>query len=123
MAGRVVNPSRLPILKGPPLMNRPILSQVKGWLPLTAAVVLLAAVAASLWFVPPAASPGGNAAPAARPAAAPEPPPSPTPALVTPPGTAAAPEFRGITAWLNSAPLSMAELRGQVVLVDIWTYS
>ena len=105
-------------------MNRPILSQIKGWLPLTAAVVLLAAVAAILWFVPPAASPGSVAAPAAaRLAAAPEPPPSPTPALVTPPGTAVAPEFRGIAAWLNSAPLSMAELRGQVVLVDIWTYS
>lgn len=89
-------------------MNRPILSKIKGWLPLTAAVVLLAAVAAILWFAPQAA---------------PEPPPSPTPALVTPPGTEAAPEFRGITAWLNSAPLSMAELRGQVVLVDIWTYS
>ena len=105
-------------------MNRPILSQVKGWLPLTAAVVLLAAVAAILWFVPPAANPGSVAAPAAAlQTAAPEPPPSPTPALVTPPGTEAAPEFRGIAAWLNSAPLSMAELRGQVVLVDIWTYS
>lgn len=105
-------------------MNRPILAQIKGWLPLTAAVVLLAAVAATLWFVPPPANPASNAAPAAaRPAAAPEPPPSPTPALVTPPGTAAAPEFRGIAAWLNSSPLSMAELRGQVVLVDIWTYS
>ena len=105
-------------------MNRPILSKIKGWLPLTAAVALLAAVAASLWLVPPAANPGGSVAPAAaRPAAAPEPPPSPTPALVTPPGTETAPEFRGITAWLNSAPLSMADLRGQVVLVDIWTYS
>ena len=29
-----------------------------------------------------------------------------------------APEFTGITGWLNSAPLSMAGLRGEVVLVE-----
>ncbi len=34
-----------------------------------------------------------------------------------------APEFTGIHQWLNSPPLSMAELRGKVVLVDFWTYS
>ena len=34
-----------------------------------------------------------------------------------------APEFVGITQWLNSEPLTMAELRGKVVLVDFWTYS
>lgn len=33
-----------------------------------------------------------------------------------------APEFVGIDAWLNSEPLSMAALRGQVVLVEFWTY-
>lgn len=105
-------------------MNRPILSPVKNWLPLTAAVFLLAAVAAILWLSPPAANPDDAAAPTeARQSAAPEPTPSPTPALITPPGTKPAPEFRGITAWLNSEPLAMAELRGQVVLVDIWTYS
>ena len=37
-------------------------------------------------------------------------------------GSRAAPEFVGIDTWLNSAPLSMAALRGQVVLVDFWTY-
>ena len=31
------------------------------------------------------------------------------------------PSFEGATAWLNSAPLSLAELRGHVVLVDFWT--
>jgi len=37
-----------------------------------------------------------------------------------------APNFTGITAWLNTPggkPLSVAELRGKVVLVDFWTYS
>jgi thiol-disulfide isomerase/thioredoxin len=33
------------------------------------------------------------------------------------------PTFDGATAWLNSPPLTMAELRGKVVLVDFWTYS
>ena len=34
-----------------------------------------------------------------------------------------APEFKGIAGWLNSQPLTMASLRGKVVLVDFWTYS
>jgi thiol-disulfide isomerase/thioredoxin len=34
----------------------------------------------------------------------------------------AAPNFVGINRWFNSAPLSMSELRGKVVLVDFWTY-
>lgn len=35
----------------------------------------------------------------------------------------AAPEFIGITQWHNSPSLSIAALRGKVVLVDFWTYS
>src|SRR5687768_9777875 len=31
--------------------------------------------------------------------------------------------FSGATTWLNSSPLGPAELRGQVVLVDFWTYT
>jgi thiol-disulfide isomerase/thioredoxin len=34
-----------------------------------------------------------------------------------------APEFEGIAAWINSAPLTMEKLRGKVVLVDFWTYT
>ncbi len=34
-----------------------------------------------------------------------------------------APEFTGIEKWLNSEPLTLKGLAGQVVLVDFWTYS
>jgi cytochrome c biogenesis protein CcdA/thiol-disulfide isomerase/thioredoxin len=34
-----------------------------------------------------------------------------------------APNFKGITNWFNSKPLSIEQLRGRVVLVDFWTYS
>ncbi|MGH2996457.1 MAG: redoxin domain-containing protein, partial [Gaiellaceae bacterium] len=34
-----------------------------------------------------------------------------------------APDFQGIELWLNSNPLTLAELRGKVVVLDFWTYS
>ena len=34
-----------------------------------------------------------------------------------------APELAGIDHWFNSPPLSMAGLRGKVVLIDFWAYS
>jgi cytochrome c biogenesis protein CcdA/thiol-disulfide isomerase/thioredoxin len=34
-----------------------------------------------------------------------------------------APEFQEIDGWLNSKPLTLASLRGKVVLIDFWTYS
>lgn len=34
-----------------------------------------------------------------------------------------APEFAGLTNWINSKPLTIASLKGHVVLVDFWTYS
>ncbi len=37
-----------------------------------------------------------------------------------------APDFKGIAAWLNTPgdqPLSLAQLKGKVVLIDFWTYS
>ncbi|MFZ0920878.1 MAG: redoxin family protein [Candidatus Dormiibacterota bacterium] len=35
----------------------------------------------------------------------------------------AAPDFTGIDGWLNSTPLTLADLRGKVVLIDFWTFS
>ena len=35
----------------------------------------------------------------------------------------AAPELAGIDDWINSEPLTIAQLRGKVVLIDFWTYS
>ncbi len=34
-----------------------------------------------------------------------------------------APEFGGINAWINGGPYTMEDLRGQVVLIDFWTYT
>jgi cytochrome c biogenesis protein CcdA/thiol-disulfide isomerase/thioredoxin len=34
-----------------------------------------------------------------------------------------APDFQKISSWINSKPLTLASLRGKVVLVDFWTYS
>jgi cytochrome c biogenesis protein CcdA/thiol-disulfide isomerase/thioredoxin len=34
-----------------------------------------------------------------------------------------APEFQAIEGWINSEPLTMAALRGKVVMIDFWTYS
>ncbi len=34
----------------------------------------------------------------------------------------AAPPLLGITAWLNSQPLNLNNLKGKVVLIDLWSY-
>src|SRR6202790_680780 len=34
-----------------------------------------------------------------------------------------APDFTGIDGWLNSTPLTLAGLKGKVVLIDFWTFS
>ncbi len=34
-----------------------------------------------------------------------------------------APELVGIVQWINSQPLTLADLKGKVVLIDFWTYS
>ena len=100
------------------------LSKIKAGLPLAAALALIAALVGILWAAqPPAAPPDSVALTEATPPPQAAPKPTPLPAIVTPPGTQTAPEFRGITAWLNSPPLAMADQRGRVVLIDLWTYS
>lgn len=66
-----------------------------------------AGVAAALAATLAIALPGASAAAAPLPASA----------------LAKAPEFAGIEQWHNSAPLTMQQLRGKVVLVDFWTYT
>lgn len=34
-----------------------------------------------------------------------------------------APNIQGISAWINSPPINITNLRGKVVLIDFWTYS
>ena len=46
-----------------------------------------------------------------------------TPAAVHLPFEAEMPSLGDATAWLNSPPLSAAGLRGNVVLIDFWTYT
>jgi len=40
-----------------------------------------------------------------------------------PPAGKPLPEFQGISQWLNSPPLTAADLKGSVALVQIWTFS
>ena len=68
-----------------------------------------------------------TAATAAPVPAASAPTPPPTPQVVVGqlpelPVIGAAPEFAGITAWLNSEVLTMNSLRGRPVLIDFWTF-
>ncbi len=51
---------------------------------------------------------------------------SPTPAGLPPAALddlGPAPELAGITAWINSDPITIASLRGKVVLVEFWTFA
>ena len=41
----------------------------------------------------------------------------------TPPSGGALPEFQGISEWLNSPPIKTANLKGNVVLVQFWTFA
>ena len=89
-----------------------------------------------------AAAPAATSAPpTSAPAAAPAPEDTPTPEpskpvtagttpddsalIVTPPtgDEKTVPEITGIASWINSEPMTFDEQRGDVVLVDFWTYT
>ncbi len=52
-------------------------------------------------------------------------PSNPSPAIVANrnPDGKPLPEFTGIQEWLNSPPLTIADLKGNVVLIQIWTFA
>ena len=52
-----------------------------------------------------------------------EPSGQPTPDFAKKVATASDVEFDGIASWINSEPLTLDGLKGNVVLVDFWTYS
>jgi cytochrome c biogenesis protein CcdA/thiol-disulfide isomerase/thioredoxin len=52
-----------------------------------------------------------------------DPTPDPTLPVVPLENLGVAPDFEGITSWINSEPLTMASLRGKVVLVHFWTFA
>ena len=49
--------------------------------------------------------------------------PSPTIAAKSAPDRKALPEFTGVQEWLNSKPFTTANLIGNVVLIQIWTFA
>jgi thiol-disulfide isomerase/thioredoxin len=48
---------------------------------------------------------------------------SPAPVKETPAAAPSLPEFQGITNWLNSSPLTVADLQGSIVLIQFWTFA
>ncbi len=106
------------------------LSRAQRAAALGAAIAVIAGVIAAIQLtVAPTASPTSLEPTAQAPNEA-EPGPAPTqPAgeqLFVKPTIALgdlAPEFVGLTAWLNTPPLTLAQLRGKVVLVNFWTFA
>jgi thiol-disulfide isomerase/thioredoxin len=47
----------------------------------------------------------------------------PMPIAENPSPAASIPEFQGITQWLNSSPLTLADLQGSIVLIQFWTFA
>ena len=101
---------------------------------LIAALSLLALACGSTGDPEPAAAVAPTAAPTSVPTAMPEPtqPPEDTPtpeptqqvaSLLPPSPDRKAPELAGLDGWLNTEPFTLADKRGQVVLIDFWTYT
>ena len=49
--------------------------------------------------------------------------PTPDASAALPAASKALPDFQGISQWLNSTPLKIADLKGSVVLVQFWTFA
>ena len=99
-----------------------------------AVIVPLLIVLALAWPAAPVPTSSTGAAPQAQDSSAPiaansssagsanqATPPAKPPAARRPSGPLA-PELTGGGAWINSAPLTLASLKGRVVLIDFWTY-
>ncbi|MEH2164638.1 MAG: thioredoxin family protein [Nostoc sp.] len=43
--------------------------------------------------------------------------------IVKTPAGKSLPEFQGISEWLNSTPLAIADLKGSVILIQFWTFA
>ncbi len=71
---------------------------------------------------PPVAAVIPTAAPTSARAPTAAPPPTSMPAPTAEPTGKSAPELVGGGAWINSEPLTLASLRGKIVLIDFWTY-
>jgi thiol-disulfide isomerase/thioredoxin len=78
---------------------------------LGAVLAVVVALTVGVAVAHPSADPGGSA--------------SGGPATSVAPGAdrQQVPDFTGIVRWINSPPLTRAELRGRVVLIDFWTFS
>jgi cytochrome c biogenesis protein CcdA/thiol-disulfide isomerase/thioredoxin len=93
------------------------LQQVFGVAMVVASVVAFTGLDASISPPAAAAVAGGGGGSAVVATAA------PSPAYVPLEDLGPVPELTGITAWINSTPLTLASLRGKVVLVHFWTFA
>ena len=92
------------------------LQQAFGVAMVVASVVALTGLDASLGSTADAAVASGTMAGSTSAAA-------PSPSFVPLDDLGPAPELTGITAWINAPPMTLASLRGKVVLVHFWTFA
>ncbi|MBM3943360.1 MAG: redoxin domain-containing protein [SAR202 cluster bacterium] len=109
------------------------MSRLRSYLPLAGVLVVIAGII--LAIERPWQGDETNSGPAAAPVVVPGPQGQGADLLAAPTAPAAtakphkrangpqAAEVAGISAWVNSQPLTIESLRGQVVLVDFWTYT
>lgn len=98
-------------------MDRPLLRRRRllvylglGTLGASAAAIAIPALKQSTALAPSTSTVSGGAAPAKA-------------TVKATAGGKMLPEFKGISEWINSDPLTIAELKGNVILVQFWTFS